>query len=246
MNRNLPHAISIIRAAIAAASDGDLGTAIANALNDEHLLVDAEQSADATVSSRAPEAEPLTDLERQALAWDASCKRASAVAAGIEQLIGRHPEFQSLRTDGDRILVALHITDQAQWAAWRSFFGITHDKERPLPYAVAGDGYRDGVRVSVVAYDLPQVRATATDRAQEPFELDGLVYDLARPQRDAQGDVWYSRGRRAGDGMPLLSMEGRPERCSLANIVQQVGPLTPASNSSASSTPLAGESGGRA
>ncbi|MGW4883401.1 BN159_2729 family protein [Streptomyces murinus] len=244
MNRNLPHVISVIRVAMASAS-GDPVTAIAHALDGAHLLVDLEQSY-GVLGESAPAGEPATELERQALAWDASCNRASVAAARIEQLISRHPEFQSLRTDGDRILVALHITDQAQWAAWRSFFGITHDKEQALPYAVAGDGYRDGVRVSVVAYDLPQVQATATDRAKAPFVLDGLVYDLARPQRDAEGKVWYFQGQRAGDGMPLLSMDGRPERCSLANIVLQVGPLTPVEDSSAAlSTPGTGEGGGR-
>ncbi|MFD5266713.1 BN159_2729 family protein [Streptomyces sp. NPDC058335] len=187
-----------------------------------------------------PQQEP-TELEQQALAWDASCERARLVAAAIEQHIGRHPVLQNIETDGDRILVALHITDQAQWAEWRRWFGITHDRERPLPYAVAGDGYRDGVRVSVVAYDLPQVRARAAQVAKRPFQLDGIVYDLARPQRDAEGAVWFFQGQQAQDGMPLLSMDGRPERCTLANIVQQTGPLTAVNGTPTPVTAAGGE-----
>ncbi|MET8765520.1 BN159_2729 family protein [Streptomyces sp. NPDC004658] len=226
MNRNLPHALRVIRAAIAA-NTGDLATSIGYALDGEQLLVDPERSY-GPVADQAPTAgRELTELEQQALAWDASCERARLVAAAIERHIGDHPEFQSLRTDGDQVLVALHVTDQAQWAQWRRWFGITHDKERPLPYAVAGDGYRDGVRVSVVVYDLPQVRARAAETASRPFHLDGFVYDLARPHRDSQGGVWYFQGERANDGMPLLVLDGRSERCSLANLVQQVGPLTP-------------------
>lgn len=234
MNRNIPHAVRVIRKALAS-SGNDPAAAIAHALDNTQLLVDPERSF-GTVLHRTPaggwarepqDRQEPTELEAQALAWDASCERARLVAAAIEQAIGEHPEFQSVQTDRDGVLVALHITDQAQWVQWRAWFGITHDRERPLPYAVAGDGYRDGVRVSVVAYDLPQTRARAAQSAGRPFELDGIVYDLARPQRDTGGDVWFFQGQRAQDGMPLLSMDGRPERCTLANIVEQTGPLTP-------------------
>jgi hypothetical protein len=92
---------------------------------------------------------------------------------------------------------------------------------------VGGEGYRDGVRVSVMAYDVPQVQARAAQSAKRPFLLDGIVYDLALPQRDAHGDVWYFQGdQRPDDGMPLLSIDGRSERCSLGNIVDHAGPLT--------------------
>jgi hypothetical protein len=232
VNRNLPHAIRVIRKALAS-SDTDPAAAIAHALDGVQLLVDPERS-HGIVLHRTPadgwseEPQPeLTDLERQALAWDASCERARLVAAAIQEHIGQHPALKEVRTDGDRVLVALHITDQAQWAEWRKYFGITHDQERPLPYAVCGEGHRDGVRVSVVAYDVPQVRARATEVAARPFQLGGIVYDLALPQRDTSGDVWFFQGQRADDGMPLLSMDGRPERCSLANVITQVGPLTP-------------------
>ncbi|MGW0163626.1 BN159_2729 family protein [Streptomyces sp. NPDC003343] len=235
MNKNLPFAVRLIRQALAAPGN-DAAAAIAHALDGARLLSDPERSYGIVLQRTsaggwARPGEQLSELEQQALAWDQSCERARLVAAAIEQHIGRHPEFQSVRTDGDQVRVALHITDQAQWAQWRRYFGITHDGERPLPYAVGGDGYRDGVRVSVVAYDLPQVRALATEIAKRPFQLGGLVYDLALPQRDSQGDVWFFQGERAEDGMPLLSMDGRPERCSLANVMDLVGPLTPVRNS---------------
>ncbi|MGW3166941.1 BN159_2729 family protein [Streptomyces sp. NPDC001142] len=184
-----------------------------------------------TAAASAPRADDsapeLTDLERQALAWDQSCARARQVAESISQTLAGHPEFQAARADGDQVLVALHVTDQAQWARWRRHFGITHNTEQPLPYATCGNGFRDGVRVSVVAYDVPQVRARSAAVSALPFQFEGIVYDLAIPQRDAAGDVWTFRERRAVDGMPLLSMQGRTERCSLANVVRLNGPLSP-------------------
>ncbi|MGW4728907.1 BN159_2729 family protein [Streptomyces shenzhenensis] len=230
MNRNIPHAMEVAREAMASAGNDPAAT-IVHALNKSRLLVDPERSYGVvlhrTTDGRwSREEQQLTDLERQALAWDAACKRARQVAAAIEQRIGQHPEFQSLQVDGDRILVALHITDQAQWVQWRRWFGITHSKEQPLPYAVSGEGYRDGIRVSVVAYHLPQVRALVGEYAERPYEFDGVVYDLARPQRDSAGAIWFFQGQRAEDGMPLLSVDGRPERCTLASIVWQAGPLT--------------------
>lgn len=246
MNKNLPHAVRVIREALAS-TGSDPAAVIAHALNDNRLLVDPEKSFGAVLHRTAAggwtsklQPQP-TELEQQALEWDRSCQRAQHVAAAIEAQIGQHPEFQNVQVDKDRVLVALHITDQAQWVQWRSWFGITHDVEQPLPYAVAGDGYRDGVRVSVVAYDLPQVQARAAQSAKCPFHLGGIVYDLALPQRDADGDVWFFQGQRAEDGMPLLSVDGRPERCSLANIVAHVGPLTPVKGAATPVTAQGGE-----
>lgn len=237
MNRNIPHAVRVVREILASASN-DPATAVVQALNDVRLLVDPERSYGTVLHrtpdggwSREPQARPhpereLTDLEQQAVAWDKSCERAQLVAATIQQQAGQHPAFKEIRTDGDRVLVSLQITGQEQWAEWRRYFGIRHDGERSLPHAVGGEGYRDGVRVSVMAYDVPQLRARETQKAERPYELDGVVYDLARPQRDSHGDVWYFHGDRRPDGMPLLSIDGRPERCSLGNIVDHVGPLT--------------------
>ncbi|MEU1141833.1 BN159_2729 family protein [Streptomyces sp. NPDC005885] len=233
MNRNLPHAVKVIRTALAS-SGSDPAAAIAHALDGVQLLVDPERSF-GHLLHRTPDGEwarehqeqpERTELEQQALAWDESCERARRVAVRVQRHIGEHPAFQNIQVDGDKILVALHIVDQDQWVQWRPYFGITHDKETALPYMVAGDGYRDGVRVSVVAYDLPQARALALKIAKEPYELDGAVYDLALPQRDSRGDVWFYQGVRTATGMPLLSIDGRPERCTLANIARQAGPLT--------------------
>lgn len=238
MNKNFPHAVRVIRTALASGNN-DPAAAIAQALMEARLLVDPERSYGAVLHrtaaggwSREPQRQPLpkrelTDLEQQALAWDKSCERAQLVAASIRTAIGEHPAFKEIRVDGDRVLVSLQITGQEQWAEWRRYFGITPGAERPLSHAVGGEGYRDGVRVSVMAYDVPQVQARAAQAAKSPFLLDGIVYDLALPQRDAHGVVWYFQGdQRPDDGMPLLSMDGRPERCSLQKIVENVGPLT--------------------
>ncbi|MEV0446088.1 BN159_2729 family protein [Streptomyces spectabilis] len=247
MNKNLSQATKLIRETLGCSEV--YATTLAHALDRARFLVDPERSYGVVLHrssaggwSREPQPQ-MTDLERQARAWDQTCERARHVASVIEQHIGERPEFQSIRTDGDRVLVALHITDQGQWAQWRAYFGITHDGEHPLPYAVCGEGRRDGVGVSVVAYDVPQVRARAGEVAARPFRLGGLVYDLALPQRDAQGGVWFFQGQRAEDGMPLLSLDGRPERCSLANVVGSAGPLTPVRTTSTPVTAGGGEAG---
>ncbi|WP_052479820.1 BN159_2729 family protein [Streptomyces sp. NBRC 110035] len=233
MNKNLPHAIAIIREAMAAGGSAP-EIAAAHALNKVGLLVDTERTRGLILRRtpaggwmpRPPVDPELTDLEQQAVAWDQACERARQVAAGIQEQIGDRVEFQSMQVEGDRVLVSLHITDLSQWAGWRRYFGVTHDGEQPLPYVVGGEGYRDGVRVSVLAYDLPEVRTRAVRSAGRPFEFEGLVYDLALPQRDAVGEFWYFQGELAEDGMPLLSQDGRPERCTLASLVAQAGPLT--------------------
>lgn len=256
MNSNLPHAVQVIRKALAS-SGNDPAAAIAHALDGVQLLTDPERTFGA-VLSRTPaggwarqhtehqEQPEHTALEQQALAWDQSCERASRVAAVIKRHVGPHPALQNIQLDGDRILVSLHIVDQAQWGQWQAYFGIRHDKETALPYMVAGEGYRDGVRVSVVAYDLPEARAHALRIAKEPYELGGVVYDLALPQRAEDGTVWFYQGVRTADGMPLLSIDGRPERCTLANIVRQSGPLTPVTETpSQQATPvMTGAEGG--
>ncbi|MBQ0827652.1 BN159_2729 family protein [Streptomyces tagetis] len=175
----------------------------------------------------------LTDLERQALAWDAACERANRVAADIALRLSEDSPLHRVQVDGDQLLVALYITAQSQWAAWRRYFGITHAGERALPYVVCADGHRGGVQVWVAAYDLPETRAREAASARRPFELDGIVYDLAVPLGDTQGDTWFFQGEVRADGMPLLSQDGRPERCSLANIVSQAGPLTRVRDTSA-------------
>jgi hypothetical protein len=256
VNKNIPHAMHVIRTALASSGGSDPAAAIAHALDNVRLLVDPERTG--LVLHRAPAGgwtrehqehggQPeQTELEAQARAWDATCQRARQLAVAIEQRLGEHPAFQNVQADRDAVLVSLHITDQAQWPQWRKWFGITHDREVPQPYMVAGDGYRDGVRVSVLAYHLPQARALALEIARQPYEIEGVVYDLALPQRDADGDVWFYQGVRTSDGMPMLSMTARPERCSLANLVGQIGPLTPVTDStSPQATPvMTGAEGG--
>ncbi|MBK3631613.1 BN159_2729 family protein [Streptomyces sp. MBT97] len=249
MNQNLPHAIRVIRTALTSGTGGDPAAAIAHALETARLLADPERAG--LVLHRNPaggwarehqehEQQPEeTPLEAQARAWDATCERARQLAADIKARLGEHPAFQNVQADRDAVLVSLHITDQAHWPEWRSWFGITHDREVPQPYMVAGEGYRDGIRVSVLAYHLPQARELAREIAQQPYEHEGTVYDLARPQRDPRGDVWFYQGERTPAGMPLLSLDGRQERCTLANIVRQVGPLTPVTDpSSSQATPV--------
>ncbi|WP_329546629.1 BN159_2729 family protein [Streptomyces sp. NBC_01356] len=232
MNRNLPHAARVIRTVMEAGGT-DPVTAAAHALDGEQLLVDPEKSYGIVLHrtatggwSRGPR--QMTELERQAHAWDTSCRHARLVAAAIEQRIGRHQDFQSVQANGDQVRVVLLVSHQDQWKRWRSHFGITHDGERLLPDAVIGECLHEEVRVSVVAYELPPPSPNPrSPEAARAFEFGGRVYDLTVPQCDAHGQVWYFQGWRGHDGMPLLSLDGRPERCSLPNVAAHLGPLTP-------------------
>ncbi|MEU5254153.1 BN159_2729 family protein [Streptomyces longwoodensis] len=176
-----------------------------------------------------------TELERQALAWDRACARAGDLAAALRREVGDHPAVVGIRADRDRVWVLLRLVATVQWAPWGSYLGVPvgdgRHGGRPEPRPSAGEGRRDGVRVSVrVRWARPAYRGVPsadTTGAGRTYRLDGVVHDLTRPQRDAHGDVWYFQGVRGHDGMPLLSLDGRPERCSLANVVAFLGPLAP-------------------
>ncbi|MGW6955600.1 BN159_2729 family protein [Streptomyces sp. KS_5] len=303
MNSNFPHAVGVIRAALES-TGADRATAVAHALDTARLLVDPGRSF-GVVLHRTPDGgwtpapRPLTDLERKALAWDASCARARSLAHAIERRLAGHTGPSGVRVDGDRVRVVLRVDGPLPWARWRAYLGITAVGAGTRPHTVVGEGERGGVRVTVVAHGAtsttphaaptsaatpsataapaatpavalssaatpavalssaapsPAVRPPAAPSPVAPpptgfplaapapapalassapgpqthlFRLGGVTYDLALPQRDAQGDVWYFQGCRSHDGMPLMSLDGRPERCSLANLAVHLGPLTP-------------------
>ncbi|MFB6635677.1 BN159_2729 family protein [Streptomyces chartreusis] len=329
MNSNFPHAVGVIRAALES-TGADRATAVAHALDTARLLVDPGRSF-GVVLHRTPDGgwtpapRPLTDLERKALAWDASCARARSLAHAIERRLAGHTGPSGVRVDGDRVRVVLRVDGPLPWARWRAYLGITAVGAGTRPHTVVGEGERGGVRVTVVAHGATSTtpRVTPTSAAAPPataapaatpavalsspvaspvapspaatpavalsptatspvvpppataspvvpppaatspmtpppaatpavtppptaialaapapassapgpqthlFRLGGVTYDLAVPQRDAQGDVWYFQGCRSHDGMPLMSLDGRPERCSLANLAVHLGPLAP-------------------
>ncbi|MEV0929981.1 BN159_2729 family protein [Streptomyces phaeochromogenes] len=264
MNRNLPHAERVIRTALSV-STSNQARAVAHALDVDHLLVDPERTF-GLVLHRTPSGAwarvpgQLTELEEQAFAWDHSCERARLVAATIEQHIGGHPDVDSIRADGDCVRVEIRVPDQEQWRRWRAHFGIRRDAEAPLGHAVVGESRHAGVRVSVLAHKLQQTpwsrpvsapagtgpgpgpdhgreHATQIEPAPQMYEYEGIVYNLALPQRDAHGDVWYFHGGRTPSGMPLLSLDGRSERCTLANVTSLMGPLVALEPETSSAAP---------
>ncbi|MFE5891741.1 BN159_2729 family protein [Streptomyces sp. NPDC056462] len=268
MNSNFPHAVGVIRAALES-TGADRATAVAHALDTARLLVDPGRSFGVVLHRTSdggwsPTPHPLTELERKALAWDASCVRARSVAHAIERRLAGHAGPSAVHVDGDRVRVVLRVDGPLPWARWRAYLGITAVAAGARPHTVVGEGERGGVRVTVVAHGATSVApsvapasaagpssvaspAAAALSAASPsetpppaapassapgphtrlFRFGGLTYDLAFPQRDAQGDVWYFQGCRSHDGMPLMSLDGRPERCSLANVAFHLGPLSP-------------------
>ncbi|MGW2826809.1 BN159_2729 family protein [Streptomyces sp. NPDC001443] len=232
MNRNVPHAARVIRTVLATVRT-EQASALAHALDSACLLVDPERSF-GVVLYRTPEGgwsrtgRPVTELEQQALDWDAACERAQRVAQDIERHLDDHPGPHAIRVEGDRVRVLLRVDGPAEWARWRTYFGITVVGERTEPHTLTGEGEYDGVRVTVVALGASTAPQGAADGEEKrPFRIGETLYDLALPQRDAYGDVWYFQGCRSGDGMPLMSLDGRPERCSLANVAAYLGPLSP-------------------
>ncbi|MFE0574720.1 BN159_2729 family protein [Streptomyces albogriseolus] len=210
-----------------------------------------------------------TQLERQALAWDAARDRARSVALAVEREVGTHPDVRTVWADGDTVHVLLRLEPPyARWPAWCAYFGITAAAECTAPHILAGEGSRDGVRVTAAVQPLPsgpdgepdETHAGGADAGAEgtpeaahphptadpagpmrPFLLGGTAYDLALPYRDAHGETWYFQGERAYDGMPLMSLDGRPERCSLAHVAEYAGPLTPVTESPSEPAPHEGD-----
>ncbi|MCM2394409.1 BN159_2729 family protein [Streptomyces albipurpureus] len=228
MNKNLPQAIKLVRSLLD--SEGDVAATIGHALDQAQLLADPERSY-GVLLRRQPTGEWMqehrTELEQQALAWDASCRHAADVAEVIRQQCGERSGLQRVQVQSDRLLVSVHVTSPEQWGGWCQYLGITSQGPQTLEYAYTGSGRRDGVAVAVVAYDAPQVEARTVVAARMPHRHLGIVYDLALPHQDSNRDVWDYASTRA-DGMPLMTMRGSSgERCSLAHVVDYVGPLSP-------------------
>ncbi|MFJ9669032.1 BN159_2729 family protein [Streptomyces sp. NPDC101219] len=150
--------------------------------------------------------------------------RARAVARAVEHEAGTHPDVRAVWADGDTVRVLLGLRPPFdRWDAWCAYFGITAVGEQPGTGGPAGEGLRDGVPVTVFVRgpdDTPH-------RDERTYRYGDVTYDLELPHRDAHGETWYFQGLRTPDGMPLLSVDGRPERCSLANVAEYAGPLTP-------------------
>ncbi|MFE4647691.1 BN159_2729 family protein [Streptomyces sp. NPDC056707] len=234
MNKNLPQTIKIIRELLG--GTGDIAQAIGHALDKAGLVVDPERTYGtvlrrteqgwAPVTPPAPDTTAPTDLEAQARAWDSACGVARELASSMATQYAAEPDVTGVTADGDTVVVSLHITDPARWAGWLQSFGLAESQLIRLDYAVCGRTSWGGVPLSVLAYDVPELQAAEVARARRPYRYGGVVYDLALPHRDTNGDTWFFQGE-TSEGMPLLSIDGRPERCSLSNVVEFSGPLSP-------------------
>jgi hypothetical protein len=223
VNGNLPHAAGVIRAVLESVRS-DQATLAAHALDRARLLVDPERSF-GTVLHRTPEGhwtrapQPVTELEHQALAW-------TPPANGPARW--RAPSSATSRTT--RARTGSGWTATACGSCCGSATTPNGHTGRPADPGARGDSgrEREGVPVTVVAHSPAPAPPPAKPPAPaRPFRLGSITYDLALPLRDIHGDVWYFHGCRNRDGMPLLSIDGRPERCSLANVAEHLGPLSP-------------------
>ncbi|MFD3749700.1 BN159_2729 family protein [Streptomyces cyaneofuscatus] len=242
MNKNLPAAIAMVRELLA--GGGDVASTIGHALDGAGLLVDPERTF-GTVLRRTPqgwapvapatqhvEAEPeltqSTELEQQATDWDAACERARQLADSARTTYRSEPDFVGVRTDGDTVVISLQITELSRWAGWMATLGIVeHQLVTALDYVVCGRTTIGDVPVSVLAYGVPELQLVAQATARRPYRHAGLIYDLAVGHKDLTGDTWYFHGDYSAEGMPLLSKDGRPERCTLAAVVDLLGPILP-------------------
>ncbi|NEC42224.1 BN159_2729 family protein [Streptomyces sp. SID8016] len=236
MNGNLPQAITMIRELLA--GDGDVASAIGHALDGAGLLVDPERTFGAVLRRTpqgwapvAPATQPAppepTELEQQASDWDAACERAAQLVDVVRATYAVEPDFVGVRADKDTVVISLQIAELSRWAGWMSTLGIVEHQLTSLDYVVCGRTTIGDVPVSVLAYDLPEVQLVAKAKARRPYRHAGLVYDLAVGHKDITGDTWYFHGDYSAEGMPLLSKDGRPERCSLAGVVDMLGPILP-------------------
>lgn len=226
MNKNLPNAVRIIRAALAS-SGTDPSAAVAHALEDARLLVNPDSAFGAVLQRNSAGrltriGQAPTELEQQAHAWDTSCARAQVLTDRIHRECPEDNGLIRATREGSAVSVTVQVTDHAQWAAWCAYLCITREGVGSPEYAYIGQGHRDGVAVSLVAYDAPQAQARATAAAAAPYVHHGFVYDLALPQRDTSGRVWDHSGS-LDDGMPMLTLRGQDIRCALDNIVTQLG-----------------------
>ncbi|MFF1416519.1 BN159_2729 family protein [Streptomyces sp. NPDC058280] len=233
-NRNFARAVAKIRSVTG--TDDRTATALAAALDEAGILANPDRNPLVVLRRTASgqwSSEPRTDLETQALAWDASLGRAAWLAEKIRTEMGgelaARTGLMGVRTDTERVLISAQITHNEQWAGWCRYLGITQVAPGSPEHAYVGHGHRDGVGVSILAYDAPATEARTAAAATMPYRYGGAVYDLALPLQDASGEIWDYQQLRA-DGMPLLSRRDDPKggRCSLSGVDAQYGPLSTA------------------
>lgn len=226
MNESVVRAVSVVRVTVVAPHHKQVPDPAAVLRAGPARPPDAPEPRRTDDGGPPPTVTAPTELERQALAWDAARERARSVARAIESEVGTHPDVRSVSVDGDTVRVLLSLAPPfSRWAGWREYLGITVVGGAAGSRTLAGEGRRDGVRVTALVRQTGLVRQAGGQ--ERSFRLGDTTYDLALPYRDAHGETWYFQGRRAPDGMPLMSLDGRTERCSLVNVAQYAGPLTP-------------------
>jgi hypothetical protein len=174
-----------------------------------------------------PAQRPAVDLEQAAAAWDLACAHAHRAAAALTAAYGAHPDVVSVTADGDRAVVVLRITDLRAWYVHRAAMGVQADDVVLFHDACSGIGRQGWIPVQIVGLGVPMLLNAVAAAARLPYRLWDQVYDLAVTHEDVRGDRWRYCGEQSPDGIPLMSVVGRQEKCRFTNVVRYVGPLVP-------------------
>ncbi|MFR0357304.1 BN159_2729 family protein [Streptomyces sediminimaris] len=162
-----------------------------------------------------------------AVNWDRACDRADRAVTALTVAYGRHPCVLALVADGDLVVLVLRVVDVRAWYAWRTALRVPPEAVAFCGDSCVGTGTYEGVPVRLMGLSVPTLLESEMESAAEPYRLWDQVYDLALPYLDIRGNEWRHQGVWAPDGIPLLTVTGRTERCRLSNIVVQMGPLIP-------------------
>ncbi|MFC8435511.1 BN159_2729 family protein [Streptomyces sp. NPDC057253] len=187
----------------------------------------ALSAADAALADGMRRRAVLPTLEDVAVHWDRACLRAGRAVSALNAAYGQHPSVVAVVADGDLVVVVLRVVDLRAWYVWRSALHVRPEEVALCGESCVGTGVHDGVAVRLMGLCVPALLESQAASAAEPYRLWDQVYDLALPHLDNQGHEWRYHGTRAPDGIPLLSVTGRDERCRLTNVVGQMGPLVP-------------------
>ncbi|MGW0285382.1 BN159_2729 family protein [Streptomyces sp. NPDC003236] len=195
-----------------------------------HQTVGLEPALAQQPTAPAPEPAQHTGVqESRTPGEDGSRPSAAVTAARLRAENAARLEVTGITADHDRVDVRIHAVSLSDWEYWLAAIGA------PLNAPTHRSGWvqtatadLDGVEVRLTAEAVPRLLQEAAQRAADPFDLGGRVYDLALNHTDRLGQMWLYDGLRQADDTPLLTLDGTSgPPYPLTSIVEANGPLTP-------------------